>query len=75
MFDFLNLEESGSIESESELTRYRNEPRIRYTRDFDILEWWKLNAPRYPIVSQMAKGNLLYFSNNFFHYILRYCYL
>ncbi|GJZ98957.1 zinc finger BED domain-containing protein RICESLEEPER 2 [Tanacetum coccineum] len=35
--DFLNLEESGSIESESELTRYLNEPQIRYTRDFDIL--------------------------------------
>ncbi|GKB30546.1 zinc finger BED domain-containing protein RICESLEEPER 2 [Tanacetum coccineum] len=56
VYDFLNLEESGSIESESELTRYLNEPRIRYTKDFDILEWWKLNAPRFPIVSRMAKG-------------------
>ncbi|GJS34271.1 zinc finger BED domain-containing protein RICESLEEPER 2 [Tanacetum coccineum] len=55
VYDFLNLEESGLIESESELTRYLNEPRIRYTRDFDILEWWKLNAPRFPIVSRMAK--------------------
>nr|GEY14939.1 zinc finger BED domain-containing protein RICESLEEPER 2 [Tanacetum cinerariifolium] len=58
VYDFLNLEESGSIESESELTRYLNEPRIRYTRDFDILEWWKLNAPRFPIVSRMEKDIL-----------------
>ncbi|PWA56714.1 zinc finger BED domain-containing protein RICESLEEPER 2 [Artemisia annua] len=58
VYDFLNLEESGSIESESELTRYLNEPRIRYTKDFDILEWWKLNAPRFPVVSRMAKDIL-----------------
>lgn len=58
--DFLNLEDSGSIEMDTELTRYLNEPRIRFTSDFDILEWWKINAPRFPIVSRMAKGNLLF---------------
>ena len=58
--DFLNLEDSGSIELDTELTRYLNEPRIRFTSDFDILDWWKLNAPRFPIVARMAKGNLLH---------------
>ncbi|PWA53999.1 zinc finger BED domain-containing protein RICESLEEPER 3 [Artemisia annua] len=29
--DFLNLEDSGSIEMDTELTRYLNEPRIRFT--------------------------------------------
>ncbi|GJS29604.1 zinc finger BED domain-containing protein RICESLEEPER 2 [Tanacetum coccineum] len=40
---------------DTELTRYLNEPRIKFTSDFDILEWWKLNAPRFPIVARMAK--------------------
>ncbi|PWA44422.1 zinc finger BED domain-containing protein RICESLEEPER 2 [Artemisia annua] len=56
--DFLNLEDSGSIELDTELTRYLNEPRIRFTSDFDILDWWKLNAPRFPIVARMAKDIL-----------------
>ncbi|GJS13050.1 zinc finger BED domain-containing protein RICESLEEPER 2 [Tanacetum coccineum] len=56
--DFLNLEDSGSIEMDTELTRYLNEPRIKFTSDFDILEWWKLNAPRFPIVARMAKDIL-----------------
>ncbi|GJT83729.1 zinc finger BED domain-containing protein RICESLEEPER 2 [Tanacetum coccineum] len=64
VYDFLNLEESGSIESDGELTIYLNEPRIRYTRDFDILEWWKLSAPRFPIVSQMAKVIMEYLVKN-----------
>ena len=68
--DFLNLEDSGSIELDTELTRYLNEPRIRFTSDFDILDWWKLNAPRFPIVARMAKGNLLHFM--IFLYVLCY---
>ncbi|GKA51565.1 zinc finger BED domain-containing protein RICESLEEPER 2 [Tanacetum coccineum] len=56
--DFLNLEESSFIKMDSELTRYLSEPRIRFTSDFDILEWWKINAPRFPIVSRMAKDIL-----------------
>ncbi|GJT67259.1 zinc finger BED domain-containing protein RICESLEEPER 2 [Tanacetum coccineum] len=56
--DFLNLEDSDSIEMDTELTKYLNEPRIRFTSDFDILEWWKLNAPRFPIIARMAKDIL-----------------
>ncbi|GJX37098.1 zinc finger BED domain-containing protein RICESLEEPER 2 [Tanacetum coccineum] len=26
--------------------------------DFDILSWWKINSPRFPIVSKMAKDIL-----------------
>ncbi|GKC60998.1 zinc finger BED domain-containing protein RICESLEEPER 2 [Tanacetum coccineum] len=56
--DFLNLEDSCSIEMDTELTRYLNESRIKFTSDFDILEWWKLNALRFPIVARMAKDIL-----------------
>lgn len=51
---------------EAELTRYLIEPQIKFTSDYNILEWWKLNAPRLPIVARMAKRKLLYFLNVFF---------
>ena len=46
---------------EDELTKYLKEPRLELEGDeyFDILNWWKLNSPRFPIVSKMAKGNNL----------------
>ncbi|PWA36954.1 zinc finger BED domain-containing protein RICESLEEPER 2 [Artemisia annua] len=42
---------------EDELTKYLKEPRLELEddEDFDILNWWKLNSPRFPIVSRMAK--------------------
>ncbi|GJY61491.1 zinc finger BED domain-containing protein RICESLEEPER 2 [Tanacetum coccineum] len=55
--DFLNLEDSG-IKMDTELTRYLNESQIRFTSDFDILEWWKLNTSRFPIVARIAKDIL-----------------
>ncbi|GKA15293.1 zinc finger BED domain-containing protein RICESLEEPER 2 [Tanacetum coccineum] len=45
---------------EDELTKYLKESRLELEddEDFDILNWWKLNSPRFPIVSRMAKGIL-----------------
>ncbi|GJR95786.1 zinc finger BED domain-containing protein RICESLEEPER 2 [Tanacetum coccineum] len=45
---------------EDELRKYLKEPRLELEddEDFDILTWWKLNSPRFPIVSRMAKGEL-----------------
>ncbi|PWA92130.1 zinc finger BED domain-containing protein RICESLEEPER 2 [Artemisia annua] len=45
---------------EDELTKYLKEPRLELEddEDFDILNWWKLNSPRFPIVSRMAKDIL-----------------
>ncbi|KAL4583619.1 hypothetical protein LXL04_008198 [Taraxacum kok-saghyz] len=43
---------------ETELESYLNEPPIKYSKNFDILSWWKLNGLRYPIVAQMAKDIL-----------------
>ncbi|KAL4586056.1 hypothetical protein LXL04_010687 [Taraxacum kok-saghyz] len=31
---------------------------LEYSKNFDILSWWKLNGLRYPIVAQMAKDIL-----------------
>ncbi|PWA91085.1 zinc finger BED domain-containing protein RICESLEEPER 2 [Artemisia annua] len=45
---------------DDELTKYLKEPRLELEGDdyFDILNWWKLNSPRFPIVSKMAKEEL-----------------
>ncbi|GKA45422.1 zinc finger BED domain-containing protein RICESLEEPER 2 [Tanacetum coccineum] len=38
------------IGGEDELTKYLKEPRLELEddKDFDILNWWKLNSPRFP---------------------------
>ncbi|GJT94202.1 zinc finger BED domain-containing protein RICESLEEPER 2 [Tanacetum coccineum] len=42
---------------EDELKKYLKEPRLELEddEDFDILTWWKVNSPRFPIVARMAK--------------------
>ncbi|GJV59790.1 zinc finger BED domain-containing protein RICESLEEPER 2 [Tanacetum coccineum] len=54
--DKLGNKSSGG---EDELRKYLKEPRLELEddEDFDILTWWKLNSPRFPIVSRMAKGH------------------
>ncbi|GJW59346.1 retrovirus-related pol polyprotein from transposon TNT 1-94 [Tanacetum coccineum] len=38
---------------EDELKKYLKEPRLELEddEDFDILTWWKINSPRFPIIS------------------------
>ncbi|KAJ0752291.1 putative HAT dimerization domain, ribonuclease H-like superfamily, hAT-like transposase, RNase-H [Helianthus annuus] len=42
----------------TELQKYLNDATIPYNQEFDILQWWKLNASRYPTLSRMAKDIL-----------------
>ncbi|KAJ0513752.1 putative HAT dimerization domain, ribonuclease H-like superfamily, hAT-like transposase, RNase-H [Helianthus annuus] len=56
--EFLNVEESNSVAIDTELKRYLQEPRVDFTKRFDILTWWKQNAIRFPIVSRMARDIL-----------------
>ncbi|KAK1417386.1 hypothetical protein QVD17_26513 [Tagetes erecta] len=56
--DYLNVEESNLVATETELKRYLNEPKVNFTKRFDILTWWKQNAIRFPIVSRMARDIL-----------------
>ncbi|KAK1432618.1 hypothetical protein QVD17_09516 [Tagetes erecta] len=56
--EYLNVEESNSAATETELKRYLQEPRDTFTKRFDILMWWKQNAIRYPIISRMARDIL-----------------
>lgn len=54
---FLNVG-GKSMSVENELKRYLREGVVTYTKDFDILQWWKHNNMRFPIVSRMAKDIL-----------------
>ncbi|XP_017244953.1 zinc finger BED domain-containing protein RICESLEEPER 2-like [Daucus carota subsp. sativus] len=42
----------------SDLDEYLSEKPKKFTDDFDILGWWKLNSVRFPILSQMARDIL-----------------
>ena len=42
--------------SKSELLIYLDEPNASLVdKDFDLLNWWKVNSHRFPVVSRMAK--------------------
>ncbi|OMO94459.1 hypothetical protein COLO4_16324 [Corchorus olitorius] len=50
--------ESGKVENKSELDIFLQEEREK-AADFDVLGWWKLNAPRFPILSSIARDVLV----------------
>ncbi|PWA46107.1 zinc finger BED domain-containing protein RICESLEEPER 2 [Artemisia annua] len=58
--DFYNGNDTSSIEPETELQRYLKEPRVelRKGQTFDILQWWKVNSPRFPLVARMDRDIL-----------------
>ncbi|KAH0711371.1 hypothetical protein KY289_007330 [Solanum tuberosum] len=51
-------ENSGSGAAKSELERYLKEDQEPEHDDFDVLSWWKVNAPRFPILSELARDVL-----------------
>nr|KJB30382.1 hypothetical protein B456_005G140200 [Gossypium raimondii] len=42
----------------SELDKYLAESNEEFVEDFDILLWWKVNSPRFPTLSKMARDVL-----------------
>ena len=49
--------ESGCLEQKTELDKYLSED-LDADDDFNILDWWKLNSHRFPILSQLARDVL-----------------
>nr|GEU37124.1 zinc finger BED domain-containing protein RICESLEEPER 2 [Tanacetum cinerariifolium] len=58
--DFYNGNDTSSIKSKTELQRYLKEPMVELRKGqiFDILQWWKVNGPRFPTVARMARDIL-----------------
>uniref|UniRef100_A0A7N0VI31 BED-type domain-containing protein n=1 Tax=Kalanchoe fedtschenkoi TaxID=63787 RepID=A0A7N0VI31_KALFE len=49
---------STSQQSRSELDMYLEESLLPRLQDFDVLNWWKLNRTKYPVLSNMARDIL-----------------
>ncbi|KAL4362779.1 hypothetical protein GQ457_04G027140 [Hibiscus cannabinus] len=50
--------ENGGEDQTSELDKYLGEATENQDDGFDILLWWKVNSPRFPALSKMAKDVL-----------------
>jgi hypothetical protein len=57
-FDRFLHETSQSQSMTSDLDKYLEEPIFPRNSDFNILNWWKVHMPRYPILSMMARDVL-----------------
>ncbi|XP_049391177.1 zinc finger BED domain-containing protein RICESLEEPER 1-like [Solanum stenotomum] len=57
IFEELNKHksENGGASSKSELVKYLEEDTETGKLDFDVLLWWKVNSPRFPSLSEMAR--------------------
>ncbi|OAY60649.1 zinc finger BED domain-containing protein RICESLEEPER 1 [Manihot esculenta] len=57
-FDKFLHETSQSQGTKSDLDKYLEEPLFPRSVDFNILNWWKVHTPRYPILAMMARNIL-----------------
>ncbi|KAI3437531.1 BED-type domain-containing protein [Psidium guajava] len=57
-FDKFIDETSQSDETKTDLDKYLEEPLFPRNVDFNVLNWWKVHTPRYPILSMMARNVL-----------------
>ncbi|XP_071703230.1 zinc finger BED domain-containing protein RICESLEEPER 2-like [Rutidosis leptorrhynchoides] len=57
-FDRFLHETSQSQNVKSDLDKYLEEPLFPRNVDFNILNWWKVHSPRYPVLSMMARNIL-----------------
>lgn len=57
-FDRFLHETSQSQSMVSDLDKYLEEPIFPRNSDFNILNWWRVHMPRYPILSMMARDVL-----------------
>ncbi|XP_052477915.1 zinc finger BED domain-containing protein RICESLEEPER 2-like [Gossypium raimondii] len=56
---YLKKKKQVVLESKSELDRYLGEDEeVNNSSSFDLLLWWKMNSPRFPILAQMARDIL-----------------
>ena len=52
------IEECGGLDNKSELDKYLIEGFEEDSDNFNILERWKVNIPRFPILSRLARDVL-----------------
>ncbi|XP_054821797.1 zinc finger BED domain-containing protein RICESLEEPER 2-like [Prosopis cineraria] len=52
------MNEDDNVENQSELDLYLMETREKTNPKFDILNWWKVNSSKYPVIGQIARDVL-----------------
>ncbi|KAH0645556.1 hypothetical protein KY290_034341 [Solanum tuberosum] len=55
---FSKFIQTTSQPPKSELDCYLEEPIVPWTKNFDVLSWWKAASPRYPALSNLARDPL-----------------
>ncbi|XP_065853219.1 zinc finger BED domain-containing protein DAYSLEEPER-like isoform X2 [Euphorbia lathyris] len=55
---FMDSYKKRRLDEKSELELYLDEPTQDDTDDFDILEWWKCNSGKFPVLARMARDIL-----------------
>ena len=55
----INTEENAltNKKNPTELQLYLSEPVVKFSKNFNILNWWKENQSRFPILSQISRDN------------------
>ncbi|XP_049373623.1 zinc finger BED domain-containing protein RICESLEEPER 2-like [Solanum verrucosum] len=53
-----SFENSSSLLSSSELQKYLAEENEVESKNFNILSWWKINSPRFPVLAEIARDVL-----------------
>ncbi|XP_059275455.1 zinc finger BED domain-containing protein RICESLEEPER 1-like [Lycium ferocissimum] len=56
--EFSKFIQTTSQPPKSELDCYLEEPIFPWTKNFDVLSWWKAASPRYPALSNLARDLL-----------------
>jgi hypothetical protein len=49
------FESKTDVGNKSEIEQYLSDGREARTVDFDVLNWWKMNASKYPILGHIAR--------------------
>ncbi|KAM3199981.1 zinc finger BED domain-containing protein RICESLEEPER 2-like [Capsicum annuum] len=58
MDDLIKHKAGNTITVKTELQKYLDEANEGETKNFNILSWWKIHSPRFPILAEMARDVL-----------------
>ncbi|XP_049378174.1 zinc finger BED domain-containing protein RICESLEEPER 2-like [Solanum stenotomum] len=58
MVDLMKHKAGNATIVKTELQKYLGEENEVETKNFNILSWWKINSPRFPILAEMARNVL-----------------
>ena len=57
-FDVYTTQNCQPISLKSNLDKYLKDPLVKRTPNFDVLQWWKMNKDKYPILAEVVKDLL-----------------